>query len=290
MPDVDGDLEGLLPVLHADHVGDDHDVVVDVVADRLGTADRRPCSSSISGAIWLGRAVGEAERAEAELAPALPNVGGLAGRHPHGGVGRAVGLREHLALGASGSTCPRRSTCPCVHIFGISAIASSPHGRRLVEVVDVEAVHLGGGRCRDRCRTRSGCSMRWSSRATVSATRTGWFTFGVMLKMAEPTCTCSVMARPVAEEDLGAGHVAVLVEEVVLGAPHVLERGLVGGHRDLDVAHDALVLGHSGRRHARTSGRTAGRRRRTPWDLPPGQVGANAGDGSTKLEHVLVSC
>ena len=36
---VGGDLEGLLPVLHAEHVGDAHDVVVDVVADGRGVAD-----------------------------------------------------------------------------------------------------------------------------------------------------------------------------------------------------------------------------------------------------------
>ena len=52
------------------------------------------------------------------------------------------------------------------------------------------------------------------------------------------------LGRAVGEEHLGPGHVAVLVEEVVLGAPHVLEAGAVGGDADLDVAHDALVLGH----------------------------------------------
>ena len=34
----------------------------------------------------------------------------------------------------------------------------------------------------------------WSSSATVSATRAGWFTLGVMLKIADPTCTRSVCA------------------------------------------------------------------------------------------------
>jgi hypothetical protein len=37
--------------------------------------------------------------------------------------------------------------------------------------------------------------------------------------------------------------VAVLVEEVVLGAPHVLEGVAVGRLGDLDVAEDPLVLG-----------------------------------------------
>ena len=34
--------------------------------------------------------------------------------------------------------------------------------------------------------------VRWSSRATFSAMRWGLLTGGVMLKMAEPRCTCSV--------------------------------------------------------------------------------------------------
>ena len=51
------------------------------------------------------------------------------------------------------------------------------------------------------------------------------------------------LGADVRQEHLGAGHVRVLVEEVVLGAPHVLQPGPLGGERDLDVAHDALVLG-----------------------------------------------
>ena len=37
-------------------------------------------------------------------------------------------------------------------------------------------------------------SLRWSSMATRSATRAGWFTGGVMLKMPEPTWMRSVSA------------------------------------------------------------------------------------------------
>jgi hypothetical protein len=51
------------------------------------------------------------------------------------------------------------------------------------------------------------------------------------------------LAGAEAEERLGPGHVAVLVEEVVLRAPHVLEGVAVSRLGDLDVAEDALVLG-----------------------------------------------
>ena len=87
-------------------------------------------------------------------------------------------------------------------------------------------------------------SVMWSSRATVSATRAGWFTLGVYVEDGRPDVDALGAGRQVGQVDLGPGHVAVLVEEVVLGAPHVLDAGAVGGDADLDVAHDALVLGH----------------------------------------------
>src|SRR6202023_141770 len=44
-------------------------------------------------------------------------------------------------------------------------------------------------------------------------------------------------------ERLVRGEVRVLLEEVVLGRPRVLEAGTVGGFRPLDLVHQAVVLG-----------------------------------------------
>src|SRR3954469_22761905 len=95
--------------------------------------------------------------------------------------------------------------------------------------------------------------VRWSSSATFSATRTGLFTGGVLLAVAEVDGRRDVeegragvdplgLRGAEAEERLRSGHVAVLVEEVVLRAPHVLEATAVRGLGDLHVAEDALVL------------------------------------------------
>ena len=85
-------------------------------------------------------------------------------------------------------------------------------------------------------------SERWSIIATRSATRTGWFTGGVMFQIAEPEMDPVGHAGQVGEEDLGGAGVRVLVEEVVLGDPDVLEAGLVGGLGQRDVVHERRVL------------------------------------------------
>ena len=87
----------------------------------------------------------------------------------------------------------------------------------------------------------------------------------------------------------GPGMWLVLVEEVVLRAPHVLEGVLVGRLGDLDVAHDALVLGVGVGVALELGDEQLGEDAELHGDLPPGQAGANAGERSTKLEHVLVS-
>ena len=53
-------------------------------------------------------------------------------------------------------------------------------------------------------------SDRWSSIATRSATRAGWFTGGVTLKIPQPRWMCSVRAGEVAEEQLVGREVRVL--------------------------------------------------------------------------------
>ena len=47
----------------------------------------------------------------------------------------------------------------------------------------------------------------------------------------------------VAEDHVVGRQVGVLVEEVVLGDPHVLEAGLVGRLDDLELVHEGVVLG-----------------------------------------------
>ena len=53
----------------------------------------------------------------------------------------------------------------------------------------------------------------------------------------------SVLLREVAEEHLVGGEVRVLVEEVVLGHPHVLEARVVGRLHELELVHQRVVLG-----------------------------------------------
>ena len=47
----------------------------------------------------------------------------------------------------------------------------------------------------------------------------------------------------VPEHDVVRREVRVLVQEVVLGHPHVLEAGLVGGLDDFELVHERMVLG-----------------------------------------------
>src|ERR1700730_7804440 len=49
--------------------------------------------------------------------------------------------------------------------------------------------------------------------------------------------------RQVTQDDVAGRQVGVLVEEVVLRRPHILETGLVGGLDHFDVVHDRNVLG-----------------------------------------------
>ena len=256
-----------LPVLHAEHVGDAHDVVVHVVADRRGVADRRSCSWRRAARSASGEPFDEAERAEAQLAGLGERAEGC--RRPptsRGATGRAASGTPGAR--ARGSRCPRRSTSVLPHLRDLGD-RLAPHRLRLVDVGDVEAVDLGGRRCRGRCRTRSGCSVRWSSSATFSAMRTGLFTGGVMLKIAEPRCTRSVCAAQKAEERLGPGHVRVLVEEVVLRAPHVLEARCWSAALAISTLRMMRLCSALGSTVAlELRARTAGRRRRTPWLIP----------------------
>ena len=78
--------------------------------------------------------------------------------------------------------------------------------------------------------------------ATRSATRAGWFTGGVTLKMPEPRWIVSSRGCEIPEEHLVGGEMRVLTQEVVLGRPRVLEADLLGGLHDRDLVHDPPVL------------------------------------------------
>jgi hypothetical protein len=157
-------------------------------------------------------------------------------------VARAEGLGEHLALG-------HPEVLPLVGVLArlphLRDLADGlvPHGRRLVEVVDVEAVDLG------RRRAATGAELEAALGDVVEqGHRLGDARRVVHLRGdvedGRPDVHALGLGRDVRQVHLRSGHVAVLVEEVVLGAPHVLDPGAIGGHADLDVAHDALVLRH----------------------------------------------
>ncbi len=61
--------------------------------------------------------------------------------------------------------------------------------------------------------------------------------------MPEPRWMRSVQLREVPEEHLVGRQVRVLVEEVVLGGPHVLEAGAIRGLDELELVHQRVVLG-----------------------------------------------
>ena len=75
-------------------------------------------------------------------------------------------------------------------IFGERFVEHRPRG---VGVGDAEPLVLGLDEPRPMPNSKRP-SLRWSSIATRSAMRAGWFTGGVMLKIAEPTWSCSVRA------------------------------------------------------------------------------------------------
>jgi len=53
---------------------------------------------------------------------------------------------------------------------------------------------------------------------------------------------CLVALREISGDDIVGRQVRVLIEEMVLGDPHVFEAGLVGGDHILELVHDDVVL------------------------------------------------
>ncbi len=150
-------------------------------------------------------------------------------------------LREHLPL----------RHAEVLAVVGVGALLPHlrdlfdrlpPHGLRLRDVLDAEAVHLGGG----------GPAAGAELEAVVGQVVEEGHVLGDAHRLVHrrgdvedgrTEVHAGGDGRAVAEERLRPGHVGVLVEEVVLRAPHVLEGVAVGGHGDVDVAHDPLVLG-----------------------------------------------
>jgi hypothetical protein len=152
------------------------------------------------------------------------------------------GLGEHLTLGHA-EVLPLVGVGAGLPHLGDLADGLVPHGRGLVEVLDVEAVDLG------RRRASPGAELEAALGHVVEqgdglgdARRV--VDLGGDVEDGRADVHPLGLRRDVGEVHLGPGHVAVLVEEVVLGAPHVLDPRPVGGDADLDVAHDALVLRH----------------------------------------------
>ena len=87
-------------------------------------------------------------------------------------------------------------------------------------------------------------SVMWSISATVSATRAGLLTGGVMLKMAEPTCTRSVRAARLERYTSGPGMWLYSSRKWCSGHHTYLTPLRSAATPDLDVAHDPLVLRH----------------------------------------------
>src|SRR3546814_20025932 len=81
-------------------------------------------------------AVGEAERSETELGR-LAERGGRPGGHPHGRVGRTVGLREHVALRHPEVLALVGVGLALPHLRDLGD-GLAPHGLGSVDVVDVE--------------------------------------------------------------------------------------------------------------------------------------------------------
>ena len=171
----------------------DHHVVVDVLADRLAPHRWRPCRPRSCGAMSL---IGDMLKPQHARGPgARPSRTSAGCRPPPTSAGAASshGLGSTLRGGTLKNSPSKRVLLGAPHL-GELADHLVPHRLGDRGVGDVEAGDLAGCRRRGRCRTRSGRSERWSSIATRSATRTGWFTGGVMLKIPDPRWIRSVTA------------------------------------------------------------------------------------------------
>ena len=122
---------------------------------------------------------------------AFSNVPGLPAATHIGGCGSLYGFGSTLRGGIE-KNLPSKLYSFSRHIFLNSGDDLVEHLLGQLGVVDAEAALLGASTSRGPCRTRSGPRDRWSSIATRSAMRAGWFTGGVMLKMPLPRWMRSV--------------------------------------------------------------------------------------------------
>jgi hypothetical protein len=88
-------------------------------------------------------------------------------------------------------------------------------------------------------------SLRWSSIATRSATRAGWFTGGVRFQIAEPTWMRRVRAA-IHGSTISDAERCEYSSRSVLDRPDVLEPAPVARLRERDLAQEPRVLAPSG--------------------------------------------
>ena len=229
----------LVAVLEAEHVGGDGDVVVDVLADRLLAAlDRRLVVADVLGDLGR-RAEGEAERAETELAR-LDEGGRARAGDPDGRVGLGVGLGQHVPL--------RHAEVLPLERVGLVA----PHARDLLERLAPHGLGLGrrrDGKARPLRRRRAAAGAELDptlgemihDRDALGDARRVVHRGGDVDDRGADVDALGPRRHP-GEVDLGRRLVGVVLQEVVLGRPVVLEARRLDRERDLELAEVARVL------------------------------------------------
>ena len=167
----------------------------------------------------------------------------VAGRDPHRRVRLRVRLRQHVALRHREELAVVRVACRRATCGGTRRSPRRTCALGVVGIVDAEARACSVVDEPRPVPNSKRPSERWSSIATRSATRAGWFTGGVMLMIAEPDVDALRAREHVRHHHLGRRDVRVLLEEVVLGRPHVLPVVLVADLGERHLAHEAVVLG-----------------------------------------------
>src|SRR3954469_25142053 len=134
--------------------------------------------------------------------PAFSNVGGVPAATHIGGCGATNGLGRTFRGGIENHSPSCEYWCSR-HIFGNSRMVSS-HISLVVSLLGIPNPCCSVDDDPRPVQNSNRPPDSWSSMATRSATRAGWFTGGVVLKIAEPRCMVVVWAPTHARNTSGA--------------------------------------------------------------------------------------
>ena len=284
---------GLLAVFQAHQAVGDHHVVVHVLAGGLGMGNGVLVGLHVGGHLIDGGHV-EAEHAEA-VAGGLLIGGGVARRHPHGRVGVAIGLGQHVE-GAPGARLGRLEG----GAVGMGVGGAAPD---LLELPD-HLVPVGLGLRRVDAETADLVASRPSAGAELEPALAhvvehghplgqldGVVHDGVQVEDARSHVDLGGLGKGMGHEHLAGRGVGVVLQEVVLAHPDVLPVVLVGDPHHLQFVLKCLMLpvGAAGPASARRSLQENGELHGVPPCIPlvtaVGRLLAWSWTGSARCAH-----